>query len=325
MRKLRIKSPGEGFYHITSRCVDRAFKFEDDDKTMIVGFMRRMATFCGIEILTYAVLSNHFHILIHVLPPIELTDDVILRRVRALYGNEYAERIASRWTSYRKFGDEEHMNRLKKEQLWFTHRMGDISLYMKELKQWISRVYNKGHNRKGTLWEDRFASVILEGSTRTLSMVAAYIDLNAVRAGIVKNPEDYKWSGYGSACSGSEIARSGLVTVYARGFTNVTWTEVQKSFQGLLDAKEPSPPSKESRDAEEQIKENPSSTKKIATVALHHRNEYFTRGIAIGNQDFIKGIYRQYGSSLPKKYKKDYSNIPISNDLGNIYTARYAI
>ena len=75
MRKLRLKNDGEGFYHVGSRCVDRTFRFDDNDKTHIVDQMRRMAQFCGIEVNTYAVMTNHFHILVHVLPKGELTDE----------------------------------------------------------------------------------------------------------------------------------------------------------------------------------------------------------------------------------------------------------
>ena len=66
MRKLRLKNDGEGFYHVGSRCVDRTFRFDDDDKTHIVDQMRRMAAFCGMEVNTYSVMTNHFHILLHV-------------------------------------------------------------------------------------------------------------------------------------------------------------------------------------------------------------------------------------------------------------------
>ena len=68
MRKLRLKNDGEGFYHVGSRCVDRTFRFDDDDKTHIVDQIRRMAAFCGMEVNTYSVMTNHFHILLHVLP-----------------------------------------------------------------------------------------------------------------------------------------------------------------------------------------------------------------------------------------------------------------
>ena len=87
MRKARLKNDGEGFYHVTSRCVDRTFRFDDEDKTHIVEQIKRMGRFCGVEIGTYAVMSNHFHILLHVLPPQELADEELLGRVAALYGS----------------------------------------------------------------------------------------------------------------------------------------------------------------------------------------------------------------------------------------------
>ena len=80
------------------------------------------------------------------------------------------------------------MARLEEERGAYLRRMGDLSKYMKELKQWISRDYNKKVGRKGTLWEDRFWSNLLEDSAATLTKVAYYIDSNAVRAGIVKKP-----------------------------------------------------------------------------------------------------------------------------------------
>jgi hypothetical protein len=79
--------------------------------------------------------------------------------------------------------------------------------------------YTQWHNgktkRKGHLWEDRFKSVIVEDGIAAKTM-AAYIDLNPVRAGMVKNPEEYRWSSYGEAIGGGakgngRKARAGLV------------------------------------------------------------------------------------------------------------------
>ena len=152
MRKARLKNDGEGFYHVTSRCVDRTFRFDDEDKTHIVEQIKRMGRFCGVEIGTSAVMSNHFHILLHVLPPQELADEELLGRVAALYGSERAEKLRVEWASYRRVGDEAAMRRLEEERAALLRRMGDLSQYMKELKQWISRDYNKKVGRKGPPW-----------------------------------------------------------------------------------------------------------------------------------------------------------------------------
>ncbi len=66
------------------------------------------------------------------------------------------------------------MQRLEEERNALLRRMGDLSNYMKELKQWISRDYNKKVGRKGTLWEDRFWSCLLEDSATVLTQVAYY-------------------------------------------------------------------------------------------------------------------------------------------------------
>ena len=62
----------------------------------------------------------------------------------------------------------------------------------------------------GHLWESRFKSVLLEGSRETLIKVCAYVDLNAVRAGLVEDPKDYRWCGYVEALAGVGSAREGL-------------------------------------------------------------------------------------------------------------------
>ena len=215
MRKPRLKIDGEGFYHVTSRCVDRTFRFKDTDKTRIVDQMKRMGKFCGVEIGTYTVMSNHFHILLHVLAPKELTDDELVGRISALYGSAKAEDLRSTWTIWRRAGDTSSLEQLEASRHMYLRRMGDLSIYMQELKQWISREYNKEHNRKGTLWEERFWSCLLEDSTETLTSVAKYIDTNAVRAGIVERPEDYHWCGYAEAHAGHAAAQRTLALTFS--------------------------------------------------------------------------------------------------------------
>ncbi|MGE3312392.1 MAG: transposase, partial [Limisphaerales bacterium] len=65
----------------------------------------------------------------------------------------------------------------------FHARMYDVSAFMKLVKQRFTQWYNRRVGRKGTLWEDRFRSVLVEGAGDALVTMAAYIDLNPVRAG----------------------------------------------------------------------------------------------------------------------------------------------
>ena len=47
--------------------------------------MWKLAVFCGVEVITYCVMSNHFHILLRVPEPVQLTDAQLLERVEGLY------------------------------------------------------------------------------------------------------------------------------------------------------------------------------------------------------------------------------------------------
>lgn len=71
-------------------------------------------------------------------------------------------------------------------------RMHDVSEYMKIVKQRFCVWYNRSHQRRGTLWTERFKRVLVEGQGNPLQTMAAYIDLNPVRAGLLEDPKDYR-------------------------------------------------------------------------------------------------------------------------------------
>jgi hypothetical protein len=73
----------------------------------------------------------------------------------------------------------------------FKKKLCSLSWYVKEIKQGFSRYFNKKYGRRGTLWGERFKSLIVEDGL-TLVNLLAYVDLNAVRAGIVERPEEYR-------------------------------------------------------------------------------------------------------------------------------------
>ncbi len=71
--------------HLISRIANRAFFLNDEEKTRFVERLWRVATFSCVEVLAYCFMSNHFHILVYVPDPRELSDDELLARIRALY------------------------------------------------------------------------------------------------------------------------------------------------------------------------------------------------------------------------------------------------
>ena len=138
----------------------------------------------------------------------------------------------------RKAGDLTHEKNLLER---YEHRRGDLSVFLKELKQRVSIFINRRLGRAGTLWEGRFKSVLVEGGEAALETVAAYIDLNPVRAGLVDRPEEYRWSGYGEAMGagrGARKAREGLGAIGREALENpgitAPWESIQERYRRLL-------------------------------------------------------------------------------------------
>ena len=200
MRRARIKAEGAGYYHIMSRAIEGRFIFGQPEKERFHRLMRKLEGFCGLRIVTYSILSSHWHILLEVPQRQEVSDTELIRRVEIMYGALAARGLGAQLREMRDGGDDESAERLK---AGYTYRMYDLSQFCKSLKQGFSQYYNKKYERCGTLWNQRYRSILVEGSLNALLTMAAYIDLNAVRAGIVEDPKQYRWCGYGEAMGGS--------------------------------------------------------------------------------------------------------------------------
>ena len=88
MRKSRIIEKTAAFYHVISRVVGREFVFCEEERERFRSTMRRVEAFCDVQILTWCVLSNHFHALIYVPERQEVSDQEFGRRMRFLYDRE---------------------------------------------------------------------------------------------------------------------------------------------------------------------------------------------------------------------------------------------
>ena len=189
--KRRWVSQDEGSYHIISRVAGGDILFNGEDKEYFYTLLERLASGFFVEIHAFAVMSNHFHILATGLEKEahDASKKELWRRYRLMYGQN-ADPPAGRFDSGEFIpdadGGEERLRR----------RLGSISCFVKELKQGYSTWYNKKYNRTGYLWGGRFKGVILSKGEAQLAC-SAYIDLNPVRANIVKKPEDYRWCSLG--------------------------------------------------------------------------------------------------------------------------------
>ena len=125
-------------------------------------------------------------------------EENLLEHLLILYTEAYVKQVRREIMSMRKEGQEEDIERFLNK---YKRRFCDLSLFVKEVKERFSRWFNKKNDRCGTLWMDRFKSVLVEDG-EALRTMSAYIDLNAVRAGMVEDPKDYRWCGYAEAVAG---------------------------------------------------------------------------------------------------------------------------
>ena len=167
----------------------------------------------GVEVLTFCIMSNHFHLLVRVPHrPADLVVplEVVLSRLERAIGEEAMKLVRQQMALWESTGNGEAVEQWRQKQV---ARMYSLSEFVKCVKFRFTRWYNRRVGRKGGLWESRFTSVIVEEEERALRTMAAYIDLNPVRAGMVSDPADYRWSGYGEAMSGKARSRRGLVRI----------------------------------------------------------------------------------------------------------------
>lgn len=212
-----------------SRVARQLHVLEDDEMKAFRYILRKVADFCGFDVLTYCLMDNHFHILVSFQPQNGISDQELLRRYTRLYGNEgkFTVISPSRLESLLLEGGrraEEWREKLLK-------RMGDLSMFMKMLKQRFSIWMNHREKKHGTFWAEPFKATRVDRSSVDLLKVAAYIDLNPIRAKLCKKPETYAFSGYGEAVRGNHLARSGYAK-FIPGFAD--WDELNLWYQVLL-------------------------------------------------------------------------------------------
>ncbi|MFT4548020.1 MAG: putative transposase [Pseudoalteromonas tetraodonis] len=235
------------------------------------------------------MLSNHFHLLLEVppRPATRLSDAEILERCRALYSPEAMIQIEWEFTEAQRVGGSRHAELRDR----FLKRMFDLSEFMKTLKQKFTLWFNRKHDRVGVLWEARFKSVIVEGEWNSLLKVAAYIDLNPIRAGLVDDPKDYRWCGYAEAVAGDRVARRGISSALADVKTNAHWGDVGPRYRKLLYGigEENSARTGLSREAVARVWA--AGGKLTLSQLLRCRVRYFSDGLAIGSESFVESVF----------------------------------
>ena len=311
------KGPLESYcYHVMSRTCGGEVFFDDIEKEALRRVIWRMAEFCGIKVLTYCLMGNHFHLLAEVphretwLQRFEGADGEakLLDHLSILYSRAYVGLLRNELADLRARGmavlAEQRLAALKK-------RFCDLSLFVKEVKERFSRWFNKRRGRRGTLWMDRFKSVLVEGKGEPLRTMAAYIDLNPVRAGLVKDPKDYRWCGYAEALGGSRRAQRGLCKAQGKPVDGWRSAGAAEAYRCLLHAE-----GREVKDAQNEKVVTRGVTVESARGVLAQKGKlspaelvrlrvrYFTDGVVLGSKEFVEGVFEAQRELFGPKRKK---------------------
>ncbi len=324
-RIIQKPAPKEhAIYHCVSRVVDRRFIFKDEEKAQFLLFLRRYERFCRVRILAYCLMDNHFHLLVRVSgrPEVRPALADLMAHVRETLGNTIATHYQQRidfWVqqlsgeSGQAEGAEVFLPpgedlvayaqaQLEKVAQDIWQRMYDLSRFILSVKQRFSHWFNQKTDRKGTLWEDRFQAVLVQPGP-AVAELAAYIDLNPVRAGLVRDAKDYPWCQYGAAVAGDGIAQQTLeylVEHHALHYRSQAPIPTERSpvaplgglqiglatIHWLLQERS----KRKQRDANQRaLQADPPAISYVEGSV-----PAFTRGLAIGDADYLEAVFAEH-------------------------------
>src|SRR3954462_946864 len=194
-RKHLISLQDTPYYHVISRCVRRAWLWGQDEyagrdyshrKQWVLDRLGQLSEIFAIEICAYAVMSNHYHLVLYVdrEKAKRWTSEEVIRRWSRLHRQppliaRYQE--ADVLVAERKAAE-------KIIEQW-RERLFNISWFMRLLNEHLARLANAEDDCTGRFWEGRVKSQALLDEAGLLTAMA-YVDLNPIRAGIAKTPEE---------------------------------------------------------------------------------------------------------------------------------------
>ena len=178
-----------GAYHLVNRCVRRGFlcgDVWDYRRQWVHDLIQEQSRLFAIDVLAYAVMANHFHLVVATHP----------ERCAAWSALTVAERWSAVFPRRADDGsplpaDPAELARRAADPAWVAkqrERLSSISWFMKVMKERIARRANREDGCTGSFWQGRFTSVALLDQTAVIACMA-YVDLNPVRAKQAETPE----------------------------------------------------------------------------------------------------------------------------------------
>ena len=241
-----------GVYHCTTRCVRRAFLAGFDSltgrdfshrKQWIEDRLQLLASIFSVEVTTFSVMSNHYHVTVRIRPDIVETwsDHEVASRWLTLCPKRYRSKKKAK----EPIEEQIHNLALCTERIAeLRKRLCSLSWFMRFLNEYIARAANKEDNVKGRFWESRFkCQALLDYAAIAGGMV--YIDLNPIRAGIAQTSEDSDFTGIqqririwkekSSSANGAFLSGSWLCPIASEGDSRGILPMSEEEYFTLVD------------------------------------------------------------------------------------------
>lgn len=191
-RKALVSIEDTPYYHIVSRCVRRTFLCGEDSQTgksyehrraWIENRIRLLSSIFTIDVCAYAVMSNHYHLVVKLSPEEskDWTDLDVVTRWRSLFKGTY---LVQKWLAKESLTKAEQLTTTETINS-YRKNLTSLSWFMKCLNEPIARMANKEDECTGHFWEARFKSQALL-TEKALLCCMAYVDLNPARADMEK-------------------------------------------------------------------------------------------------------------------------------------------
>ena len=186
------------YYHIVSRCVRRAFLCGEDSVTgksfehrrqWLIDRIKQVTSVFAIDVCSYAIMSNHFHIVLKVNSTENWNDTQVLMTWSSLYSLPV---LCDRYLNG-EINTEAELHRVKEYATEYRARLASVSWYMKSINEYVARMANEEDKCTGHFWESRFKSQALLDE-RALLTCMAYVDLNPIRAAMAKDIKDSQFT-----------------------------------------------------------------------------------------------------------------------------------
>lgn len=195
-RAQQVSLEDTPYYHCIARCVRRAYLCGDDPvsgknfdhrKQWLVLRIKQLASIFAIDVCAYAVMSNHYHLVLHVdqEKAKKWSDEEVIKHWTALFpaNGKLIE------TLYLNRNSKAAQKQLDRKLTEWRDRLTDLSWFMRCLNETVARQANREDECTGRFWEGRFKSQALLDE-KALVTCMAYVDLNPVRAGVSETLEN---------------------------------------------------------------------------------------------------------------------------------------